>query len=497
MGGVLFVNPSKNLGLASDVIHHYRQPHIGLAYVAAYVRAKGEKTVVLDGDMEPIGLPQVARAFQELEPDVVAFTAATQQIHDAHTVASWIRDQRPDVHLLVGGYHASSVPGQTLEEFPVFDAVVYGEGEESLWQAIETLRGGGPLKGIKGVSYHDGSRVVLNPPRPNISDLDALPYPAHDLFNLRACRPRYPYRRRMMQLPMNTTRGCPYSCKFCFRSTGRAYRVRSPEGVVDEIKRNIAEFGMDDIFFTDETFTLHQDRVKAICDAIRREGLERKVKWFCETRVDAVTRELLAEMKAAGCRMVTYGVESGNQEILDKMQKGITLEQAEWAVAATKEAGMEAETNFMIGNPFETREAIEQTINFVLKLNPHFTSFSILTPYPGTETGLMAEKGVGGLRLLSRDWRDYGRHVGSCAELETVSRLELQALQRKGYSKFYLRPSRIRHLFRVVAPKDFIPYALHHLMTSWRHRIGGNGNGHDAAGGGRRRGAPAGAKHQV
>lgn len=490
MGGVLFVNPSKNLGLSNDVIHHYRQPHIGLAYVAAYVRAKGEKTVVLDGDMKRVGLSQVARAYQELQPDVVAFTAATQQIHDANTVATWIRRHYPDVHLLVGGYHASSIPSQTLEEFPVFDAVVYGEGEETLWETIETLRGGGSLKEVKGIAYHDGTRIVLNPPRPNIRDLDALPYPAHDLFDLGACRPRYPYRRRMVQLPMCTTRGCPYSCKFCFRSTGRAYRVRSPEGVVDEIKRNVREFGMNDIFFTDETFTLHQDRVKAICEAIRREGLERKVKWFCETRVDAVSRELLKDMKAAGCRMVTYGVESGNQTILDKMQKGITLEQAEWAVAATKEAGMEAETNFMIGNPFETREAIEETINFVLKLNPHFTSFSILTPYPGTETAQLAEKGVGGLKILSRDWRDYGRHVGSCAELETVSRAELQALQRKGYSKFYLRPSRIRNLFRVVAPRDFIPYALHHLATSWQSRL--SGNGHAAAGGSGKseRGAP-------
>jgi radical SAM superfamily enzyme YgiQ (UPF0313 family) len=227
------------------------------------------------------------------------------------------------------------------------------------------------------------------------------------------------------------------------------YRKRSIESVMEEVEIDVERFGAELLFITDETFTLDRKRVVAFCEALLQRGFERKVRWFCETRVDAVDRELLQLLRKAGCYSLFYGVESGNQETLDRSNKRIDKAEAIAAVRWAREAGIFTHTNYIFGNPFETRDTIQETIQFAVDVDSDAAGFSIMVPYPGTEILRMAREGHGGLKLLSSDWADYGKVVGAALELESLPRRALERLQLEAYARFYLRPHKIVNLPRV------------------------------------------------
>jgi anaerobic magnesium-protoporphyrin IX monomethyl ester cyclase len=215
---------------------------------------------------------------------------------------------------------------------------------------------------------------------------------------------------------------------------------------------------------TDETFTLDRRRAVEFCEALLRRGLQRRMRWFCETRVDAVDQELLSLLRRAGCYSLFYGVESGNQETLDRSLKRVDKEEALTAVRWAREAGIFTHTNFIFGNPFETRETIHETIRFALEVDSDAAGFSIMVPYPGTEIRRMAREGYGGLRLLSDDFTRYGKVVGGALELADIPRKELERLQLFAYARFYLRPRKIGNLPR-VGHLSAIPVVLAHAAA--------------------------------
>ena len=435
------------------ISHSPAFPHLGVGYIAAGLKRAGFTVRVCDAPAEKVTFSKLEAMIRGFSPDIVGVTSFTSQIYEAGRVAEIAKKVDPRILTVAGGAHVSAAPERTLREFAAFDAAVIGEGEEAV---VNIARFAGADNSIPGIAYRRGGEIIVTGSRQPVEDLDTIAFPAHELFSLESYRSLNSLFGRKRTLPVLSSRGCSYKCRFCFSLLGKNVRFRSVGNVADEIERDISLFGANVIFFQDETFTIDRKRAIRLCEEFLKRELNKKVEWVCETRVDAVDGELLALMRKAGCTLINYGIESGSQDILDAIRKDITLEQAEAAVARTKENKIRVYTNFLIGHPFETRRSIGRTIRFALKLKADFASFSILTPFPGTEISDMAAEGTGGLRLLSLDWREYGTQFGRALELDTISRQELEDFQKSAYFSFYSR-----HLFNVCKIIDFRAFPVY------------------------------------
>ncbi len=465
MAKVLFIIPPISLSIDRDIGARHTSPHVGLAYVASYLRENGFEVEVVDAPIEGFSFDDMEKIVRKSKPDFVGITANTMQIEDANKTAGIIKGIGKDIPIIVGGYHTTAMPKETLEEFENFDYSVYGEGEITMLELIRTLEKTKDVSGVKGISFRSKEGVKTTEPRPYITNLDDMPFPAFDLFPIGKYNACASLDKKIIEVPLQTSRGCPFQCIFCARPLGNVVRYRSPENVIEEIKRDVEELNASQILFTDETFTLKKERTLDICDRIKKEKLDEKIKWYCETRVDTIDKLMLERMKDAGCIYIAYGIDSGNEEVLKKIKKGTNLEQARNAVKWAKDAGIRVFGSCILGHPYDTKETINDTINLMFETDPDFAAFSILSPFPGTEIMKMAEKGEGNLRILSHNWKKYGKQIGNALSLENVPRRELEIMQMKSYVKFYLRPGKITNMFRVVNIKGIPVYALHQIRN--------------------------------
>jgi len=249
---------------------------------------------------------------------------------------------------------------------------------------------------------------------------------------------------------MITSRGCPYRCAYCSKPIfGSKFRAQSPERVVNEIAYYKERFGIKEIAFYDDVFTLNKKTAYTIADKIIEEGL--KIHWICETRVNLVDRELLRHIKQSGCYAIAYGIESASQEILDALDKDITLEQIEEAVRIAREVGLQAIGYFMIGSPGESPETIVDTIQFAKKLKLDFAQFAITTPFPGTRLYELFLDG----KKSDISWENFiyegaGNKITPVFKNDDLSRADLQYWARRAYKEFYLRPSYLWQRIRQV-----------------------------------------------
>ena len=448
-------------------------PHIGVAYLAGNIDKRKYEVRVFDCPALGITFTKLADELSAFGPRAVGFSAMTLQINDAHHAARAARSALPDSVFVIGGYHASAVPEETLNMFPEFDLAVFGEGERTISELLDVIAEGkipDDLPAVNGVCY----RHIMGIPRKTterdfLEDLDSLEYPAYNLMPV----DKYVGFYSMFMIPrrtlaLSTGRGCPYKCIFCFKATGAKYRTRSIDSVIDEIKRDVRDFDVRELVITDESFLMNHARVKRFCEAVMENGLHKRVNWICQGRVDHAEPRTLMLMKKAGCRVISYGIESGNIEVLRTIKKGIDIEQAKLAVKWAKDAGIHTDTNFILGNPGDTPESIAETIAGSLALDPHSASFALMVPFPGTEVAGMAKRGEGGLRLLSSDYSKFGKQVGGAMELENVSRRQLEKFQRRAYLRFYMRPSKFAYLFMVVDIKMLLLMAWHTAVSLLR-----------------------------
>lgn len=444
---VLLINPYDENAVKNGL--GFITPPLNLMYLGGALEDASLSVKIIDDDLEKLGHLKVSQIATKLEPSVVGITATTSTIKNAFEYANIIRKVLPDSLTVIGGPHATFMPEETLKSCPSLDAVVVGEGEEIMVELAEYGdRNSAKLEDIKGIVYQDlkNRNIKSNPPRPLIKDLDSIPFPARHLV------PFNSYGTTKDQTSdMITSRGCVFSCGYCSSSLimGKKFRTRSPGNVADEIEELMENYQIKNIAFMDDTFMLNKRRADAIADEIKSRRLD--IGFVASSRVDMVDKNLLEKLKSAGLSTLYYGVESGSQRILDLMKKGITLKQAEDAVRAAKGVGVEVLTSFILGFPGETREEIDETINFSIKLNADYSQFSILTPFPGTPIyHELKEKNL----IETENWDKY-------TVLKSVIKYDKLGLSKKmverklaqAYFKFYTRPRYLlkhRYMLKII-----------------------------------------------
>ena len=437
---VALVNPAQ--------VTRYPQTPMGLALIAAVLEKEGHQVTVVDANVLRLQPEEVV--YRVTDADVVGLTAMTPTVNTAASIAHYIKQTNPNSTVILGGAHAILLPEETLATIPEVDVIVRGEGEETIIDLLRALEHKQPLSKIQGISYRQDGKVISTDARSAIVDLDSLPFLAYHLLPMRGYRPHPPHGRALPFAAIITSRGCPYRCSYCSKPVfGDNYRGQSSKRVVDEIAYHKRKFGIKEFAFYDDVFTLDKQRAYAIADEIIERGL--KIDWTCETRVNLVDKELLRYLKQAGCYSIAYGIESGSQEIVNTLNKDITLEQAEEAVSLSREVGLQTIGYFMIGSPGESPETIRQTIQFAKNLKLDFAQFSITIPLPGAK---LYKLYIDGRKGESIPWEsfvyaDFNKSITPIFESNQLNKDDIQKWIKRAYKEFYLRPSyiwqRIRH----------------------------------------------------
>lgn len=417
-----------------------RFPPLGLAYVAGALEKAGFQVEVLDNYLLKKPIEDVKQEVKRLAPEMLGMTCGSVTYRRCIETAKAVKAVLPACKVVVGGWHPSYLPESMLEH-PAIDYVVMGEGERAIVELAKSITKGeddSAIAKISGLAYRRGEKITKNAPT-FISDLDQVPFPARHLL------PMHLYSREMEYLSvkpvdtMNVIRGCPYNCAFCETKKlwGSKCRAFSPSRVVEELNHLVSDYGTKGIYFVGDNFTIHKKRTIELCREIRKSKLD--LEWVCDTRVDLISRELLKEMKVAGCRTIWFGVESGSSRILKKINKQISLQQALDAFKLCREEEIRTASSFMLGLPGETVKDMEASFKFARKLDPDWVRFNIFVGYPGSD--LYDEIMAKGLYDRVEDFVTYVKTDDF--NYEMVSKI-----QKRFHKKFNRSPKRILRTIR-------------------------------------------------
>lgn len=440
-------------------------PSLALAQLAAVARQAGCEVLLRDASAGGASLKATVDEIAAFRPGLLGLTATTMAVTSAAAVAAGVRAALPDCLCVLGGPHASAVPRSTLEAHSAFDAAVVGEGEETLLELLARLPGR-DFSGVRGLVWREGDQLRCEEPRPRLADLNLLPLPWWEGY------PGYPgayhaaavKTRRPPAAYFVTSRGCPYHCTFCDRSVfGQAVTAYSAEYVLRAVDDMVRRFGIREISFEDDMFTIYRPRLTAICEELVRRRYD--LIWSCNARADSVTEELLRLMKRAGCWQVSLGVESADKRVLELARKRVQPERIATAVQAAHRVGMEVKGFFILGLPGENDETIEESIRFALGLPFDDVTVTFFTPFPGSEISSRAEewgRPVAGADKMNLTTPAYLPH-GMTAE-------RLQERHREFYRRFYLRP---RYLLRIFGRLLRQPGPTMRILWAGRYALGG------------------------
>ena len=394
---VLLVNApvkkmSRHAGLA---------PPLGLAYIASVLLRAGYNISAIDFNISDLDLPRVKKILEREAPRILGISAHTETYLSGLKIAEIAKQVNPETIVVMGGTHPTIMYQEAAVEKDI-DVVVRGEGEYTMLELANCLiRNKGNLAQIKGIAYRENGVVRTTPERPFVKDPDELPFPARGLFPL----PLY-------QSPgtvLISRGGCPFDCDFCTVNTiwKERRRYRKLEEVVEEIIYIFKYEQVQEIIFSDDTFTLDRRRVIELCDLLKALKEPSQIRWMCSTRVDLVDKDLLEKMYEAGCYSIQYGIEAGSQKILDSIGKGITLEQVRDAVSTSLDVGMEVTCSFMFPHPEDTEETVREQIRLMKELRKMGVTetLSATTPFPGTYYYEHADEL--GIKILADSWDEY------------------------------------------------------------------------------------------
>ena len=414
----------------------YLEYPIYLSYTVSIVKQAGFDVEFLDGIINELSIKTFADAVYEKRPDLVVLECSTPSFdYDLETTRA-IKERLPNTFTLLIGSHPTVFHKEILENYPYIDGICRGEFDCVPADLATHLDSGKDLSSVKGLTWRKDSKVMVNEDRPYFQDLDALPYPAWDIIKIEN------YKSAQYGGDIGTfivsSRGCPYGCTYCLWPNtliGKKVRMRSPENVVDEMQHLVEHYGVEDIYFDDDTINMDIDRLIRICKLIQERKI--KVKWIVQARVDFVTEELLKEMKKAGCNIIYFGVESGSTEMLKKLKKGIRKEQAIRAFDLARKYGIKTQAFFLLGAAGETIESMKETIDFAIQLNPDNAQFAGVVPHPGT---ILYEECKQKGYLKAKKWEDFAA-CNLIIETEDFTVQDIEKMRQYAYKKFYFRLS--------------------------------------------------------
>lgn len=439
---VLLVNPSQRRVYGSKMKPSYAP--LGLLYIAACLEKESHKIEFLDFDNDNLDNDKFKNFVLKFKPEVVGITSTTSTINHAKQLARDVKNIS-NIPVIVGGIHATIAPEDTLKE-EFIDFIVIGEGEISAAKLFNELKKKKPnFSKIKGIGYKEKGKIKLTVPQPLIEDMDSLPYPARHLLRNEYIPPD------ALDNPVTTiitSRGCPGRCTYCCTKNifGHKFRFRSVKNVVDEIELLLSK-GIKEIHIMDDNFTVHKQRVLDFRDEILKRRIKTTFLFANGLRADKIDEEILKALKDIGVLSVGFGVESGNQKILDIIKKDIKLDTVRKAYKLSKRFGFETWGFFIIGLPGENKNTVRDTIEFAKELEPDFAKFLILKPYPGSEVFEQLDKDH---LIFNFDYDNYGVYTNPVHNLKELSAEDMINLQKKAFREFYLRPKKItQHLMRI------------------------------------------------
>lgn len=419
------------------------EPPLGIGFIASYVheRFPDMKQEVLDLDVLQLTKKQIADEFQKRKPDIVCISAFSYNRFDGFDLAKLVKETI-GAYVIFGGQHTTFLDKDTLEHIPWIDVIVRGEAEATIVEVLERFQKGKDLKGIKGISYMNKNKFVRNEDREFIEITD-IPMPAYDLFPTA----EYKYYGIM------GTRGCPYNCNFCGSPQfwKRKLRVRDPMKVVDEIEHLIKTYGKKVVHMKDDVFTADKQWARAVMEEIERRKLG--IEWECLTRVNLVDKEILALMKRTGCRLIEYGIETGNEQLMKSISKGIIKSMVINAIKMTREAGINYGTFFMIGHPGETEETLGETFDLAFQLRGDTVTFTLTDAIPGTALYDMASKQ--GYIPKDFSWATEDKRNFSGFPVPRFQNTTLPEARMREYSRRFIMRFAAGRLFDLQDEKDY------------------------------------------
>ncbi len=446
---VLFIEPPKDVWF---VMGDYLAPPYGIIQLAAYLEREVEnlEIEVLDCNAQQVDWKGMERKIESFNPHIVASSAlATCNTYVVARTLETVKKVDPNILTVTGGQHFTATAQESLEEYPVIDVIVRGEGEQTLAELVMSRGERSRFPKIEGISFRCNGEVKHNPPRPLIENLDSLPYPGYHFVKDLVHKYHFTAMagRNVPYALIEGSRGCAHSCTFCsqWKHWQRRWRVKSPKRVADEMEFCYRKYGSRFIWLTDDNFGLDK-RASDLADEIISSGISEDIMWFTQARCDDVVRgkSILPKLRKAGLRWVLLGVENPDPSILESFRKGITSEEAKEAVRLLRENDIFTQAMFIIGSRKDTSKSIENLRLYTDELDPDFALFAILTPFPGTE---LFEEARGKGWIEDYNWSHYDM-VHAVMPTETLSRNEVQEELYECYRHFYGSWSRrIRGLF--------------------------------------------------
>ncbi len=431
-------------------------PPLGLASIATVLKEQEHVVRILDLPVYDYTLDDISKYISAFNPELIAFAAITPTIDKAYIIATAVKPYTTAT-IVFGGLHPSLYPEETLKQCPAVDLVCIGEGEYTFLELTDKLEKQQSITDIPGICYRDGTLIRRTSPRPIIKDLNDLPIPSREFFEMDRYIPLPNQYKAIPVTNMMTARGCPYNkCTFCFEAGDHkpVFRRVSAQRAVEEVRMLVDSYKIKEISFWDDVFIVGQSWMKEFTDGLKKEKID--ILYSCYGYFPYTTHDILKLAKESGCWNIFYGVEAGNQQLLDIIKKGFTKEQARKVIQWTHELGIETRGSFILGLPGETPALAKETVDFAIELDLDYAQFTLNTPFPSTEMWKSGSQ----YGTLDTNYDQYSVHNPVYLPKGYKSKEELLKMQKYAYRKFYLRPGFAwKHLRRIHNYQDIQKYA--------------------------------------
>lgn len=445
---------------------------LGLIAVGSVLKRAGHTIQILDLRVSQYPETELRNTLHEFNPDVVGIGLMTVESDFAFALAKEVKSIKQDVINIFGGPHCAHDPKFILHD-PNVDLMVIGEGELTIVELLSALENKKDLESIKGIAFKKNGEYIKTLPREKITDLDSLKqeYDLLDVnryFNFTCSHEYLPATTRFM--PLTTSRGCPFTCIYCHDIFGKDIRYVSAEAVLKEMAYLKETYGVNEFHILDDSFNIDMKRAKKIFDMIVERGLDVKISFPNGVRADYIDDEMVEKMRAAGVYRLALGIESGSLRIQKMISKSLDIKILKEVVSKLTQANISVNGFFMLGFPGETREEMEQTIQFACDLDLSTALFSLVIPNPGTELrDLVMEEG----QSANQDFSQYSINAIN-SNASKVRPEELAELQKKAYRRFYFSPKRAWHIFKTTHSKMLLAakfLSLLKLTSAWSNRL--------------------------